>query len=83
MSKRKETGEKCGGLETSRPVRVFLEWIVLIFQLFYFLLAIFAFAHLSSADLRFQFGRSLCEEAHQPFQVLRGGCQQELLADIP
>src|SRR5712692_4663118 len=34
-----ETGEKRGGLETSRPVRVFSEWIVLIF--------IFAFAHLS------------------------------------
>ena len=78
-----ETGEKRGGLETSRPVRVFLEWIVQIFELSYFLLPIFAFAHLSSADLQFQFGRSLCEETHEAFQVLRGGRQQELLADIP
>jgi len=33
---------------------VFSEWIVLIFELFYFLLPIFALAHLSSADLRFE-----------------------------
>ena len=35
-------------------MRVFSEWIVLIFKLFYFLLPIFAFSHLSSADLRFE-----------------------------
>jgi hypothetical protein len=62
---------------------VFSEWIVLIFELFYFLFLIFAFATLSSADLRFQFGRSLCQETHEAFQVLRGCRQQELLPDIP
>jgi len=39
----------------------------MILGLFYFLLFTWAFAPLSSADLRFQFGRSLCEETHEAF----------------
>ena len=52
-------------------------------MLFYFFVLVFAFAPLSSTDLWFQFGRSLCKETHEAFQILRGGRQQELLADIP
>ena len=77
-----ETGEKRGGLKFSSD-EAFSEWIVLISELFYFLLLIFVFAALSSADLRFQCGRSLCQETHQAFGVLRGCRQQVLLPDIP
>jgi hypothetical protein len=39
----------------------------MIFELFYFLLFTWALAPLSSANLCFQFGRSLCEETHEAF----------------
>ena len=58
---------KNSGIGNLSVGEVFSGRIVMIFELFYFLLFTLAFAPLSSRDLSFQFRRPLCEESHQPF----------------